>query len=37
VAIISATTTNQDVTNAARVMRNNGAPVITCGPVYWLP
>jgi WD40-like Beta Propeller Repeat len=37
VAILSATATNQDVLSAPRVTRKIGAPVITCGPVYWLP
>jgi hypothetical protein len=35
--VISATATNQNVNQAATVLRNNGAPARSCGPVYWLP
>ena len=37
VAVVSASATNQDLNQAPRVMRTIGAPVITCGPLYWLP
>lgn len=37
IVIISATATNQDVFQGATVLRKNGAPARSCGPVYWLP
>lgn len=37
VMVISAASTNQDLTQATRVTRNNGASVRSCGPIYWLP
>lgn len=36
IVIISATSANQDLASATRVTRKNGAPVRSCGPVYWL-
>jgi hypothetical protein len=37
ILIISATNTNQNLANATKVLRKNGAPARSCGPVYWLP
>ena len=37
VVVVSANTPNQDLSQAVTVARIGGAPVRTCGPVYWLP
>ena len=37
ILVISATSTNQNLADATTVLRKNGAPARSCGPVYWLP
>jgi hypothetical protein len=37
IVILSATSSNQNVRDAATVLGKGGAPARSCGPVYWLP